>query len=506
MRKLFFIFILFFPVSFWFPKPVAGQDKAKVQLVNAGLMRGDNRFGQEINYFYENVIFEHEGTYMYCDSAIFYGYTNSLDAYGHVRFKESDTLNLYGDLMKYDGNSRVARVRNNVRLVDNQTILYTDTLLFDRNSNKAYYLTGGKITNDKNILTSMTGTYLADEKLFLFKKKVVLNNPDYVLKSDTLTFNTVSEIAYIYGPTTIVGNNRNVYAERGWYDTKKNISLLNKKPFVIDSARKIKADSIYYNKLLKTTWAKGNVHVHDTAENIHLKGGHLIYDDSLKYSRLTEKALAIWDGEKDTLYLHADTLFVTIDSLQKVIKLKAFMHTKFFRRDIQGMSDSLVFQRSDSTITLYNNPVIWSEDNQLTSDQIKIFIKNQEPDSMILSNSAFIIGMDKYDSTRFNQVKGRNMTGFFVKSEIDNIKVDGNAESIYFAREDDGSLFGINFATSSNMHIQLKENQVKSIVYYDNVEGSMNPPAEVDDAQLKLRDFKWLGERRPLKWEDVFIW
>lgn len=506
MRKLFFILTVVIALLCLYCFNASGQSKTKVQLVNAGLMKGDNRFGQDINRFYENVIFEHEGTYMYCDSAVFYGSTNNLEAFGHVRFKESDTLNLYGDLMKYDGFMRIARVKNNVRLVDNQTILYTDTLLFNRNNNTAYYLHGGRIINDSNVLTSQTGTYISKDKIFQFKKKVVLTNPEYTLKSDTLTFNTVSEIAYIYGPTTIVGNNRNVYAERGFYDTKNNIALLSKKSFVIDSSRKISADSIYYNKLSKSSWARGNVHVHDTAEKIHIKGGHLIYDDSLRYSRVTDKALVIWDGEKDTLYLHADTIYATLDSLQKVIKLKTYMHTKFFRADIQGMSDSLVFQKTDSTITLYNNPVLWSEENQLTADEIRIFIKNQEPDSMILTNTAFMVGRDKYDSLNFNQVKGRNMTGFFVKGELDNIKVDGNAETIYFVREDDGLLFGINLAKSGAMHIRLRDKQVKSISYYDNVEGSMNPPGEVPEAQLKLRDFKWLGERRPLKWEDVFLW
>lgn len=491
---------------FVWPFEIDAQEKTKVQLVDAGLMKGDNRQGLEINRFYENVVFEHEGTYMYCDSAVFYGYNNSLDAWGHVRFKNSDTLNLYGDMMKYDGNMRIARIKNNVRLIDNQTILYTDTLLFNRNNNTAYYLYGGRIVNDSNVLVSKTGTYIADNKLFQFRKQVKLTNPDYVLESDTLTYHTVSEIAYIYGPTTIVGEKRYIYAERGYYDTKNDITLLSRKAFAIDSSRKINADSIYYNRQLKTSWAKGNVHVHDTVEKVHLKGGHLIYDDSLRFAQLTIKPLVIWDGEKDTLYLHADTIFATLDSAQKVTRLKTFMHTKFYRSDIQGMCDSLIFTKTDSTITLYNEPVIWSEENQLTATEIRIYIRNQEPDSMLLTNTAFMIGRDKYDSTQFNQVKGRNMTGFFKDSELHLLKVDGNAETIYFVREEDGALFGINVANSSAMQIRLKEKEVKSISYYENVEGSMNPPGEIPENQLKLRDFKWLEERRPSKWDDVFVW
>ena len=174
-------------------------------------------------------------------------------------------------------------------------------------------------------------------------------------------------------------------------------------------------------------------------------------------------------------------------------KLLAYYKTKFFKKDLQGMCDSLVYDFKDSTINMFKSPALWTQDNQITADRITIFSSNQRVDSMHMDHSAFIISIDKYDAEKFNQIRGKNMIGYFNNNELNRISVEGNSETIYFVREENGDLMGINKAFSSNMEIRIDARQIKDIVYVEQPDATLYNENDFSEQEMELKGFKWLG-------------
>ncbi len=482
------------------------QSKTRIKLVQADHLLGNQTTGEDLNIFIGNVIFEHDSAYLYCDSAVFHGQTNYLVAYNNVHVKMSDTLNLYGDVLNYDGNTRIATITGNVILEDNDVTLTTDHLIYERTTKIAYYIIGGKIISDDNELTSLKGIYHTDEKLIYFKNNVNLFNPEYLLQSDTLIYNTATEIAYITGPTTITGEDEFLYAEDGWYDTKSDISLLKKNTYMIYKEQYLAGDSVFYEKETGIGEVFGNVFIKDSVQNIIITGGYVDYHRNEGFAYATDSAVVIMIDKYDSLFLHADTLRLIFDSAGSPEDLHAYYKCKFYKSDFQGMSDSLVYSFVDSTINMYYNPVLWTQGNQISAEIIKIFSSDQRIDSMLMTNSSFIISLDKFGVEQYNQIKGKIMIAYFDENELNIVKVNGNSETIYFVREEDGTLIGINKAESSKMEIWVDDRQVTDIYYFDSPNAELKPEKDVSPADLFLRDFNWRGNHRPHSRSDIFVW
>lgn len=450
-----------------------------------------------------NAVFEHEGAYMYCDSAHLNNANNSMKAYSRVHIKSSDTLHLYGDSIYYNGQTKIAEVFSNVRLIDNKTVLTTDKLLFDRNTGIASYLTGGHIVNEGNTLDSRRGYYHTNTKDFFFRLNVQLVNPDYVMNCDTLEYNTQTKISKFRGPTTIKGEDTDIYAENGWYNTDSDIAEFNENARVKNGDQILTGDSLYYERTNGYGQAFNHIQVIDTVQNTIFLGNYAVYEKKLGYTLITQDAEALFIDEADTLFMHSDTIRATFDNDQKTKEVFAYSHMKFFKSDLQGMADSLAYSFSDSTLRMYKQPVLWTEGNQMTSDSIFVLTGKNDIKKLWLYSAAFLISKD---TTGYNQIKGRNMEGLFHNNELVKLKVLGNAETVYWIREEDGSLTGINKAFSSNMNINLKDKKIKRIVYLERTTGNVYPEAELKPEDLILKDFKWHGERRPSKRSDIFFW
>ena len=183
-------------------------EKTMVYLLHSDLLRFDKKLNPDAQIVEGNVVFRHDSVYMYCDSAYFYSKTNSLEAFGQVKMNQGDTLFLYGDYLFYDGNSQIAMVRENVRMENRNTTLLTDSLNYDRILNLGYYFEGGTLTDEDNVLTSDWGEYSPETKMAAFNRDVKLVNPQFTLTSDTLKYNTTTKVANILGPSDIVSDER----------------------------------------------------------------------------------------------------------------------------------------------------------------------------------------------------------------------------------------------------------------------------------------------------------
>jgi lipopolysaccharide export system protein LptA len=492
----------------WLSGQAAAQDTTKIILERANSWEYNKAIKPDVQRIIGNVVLRHDTGYLYCDSAYLNEVKNEVTAYGKVHIKASDTLNLYGDSLEYNGNTKVAHVWSNVSLVDNQTVLTTDSLLFDRKTQIAWYNNWGKIVNDDNVLVSKYGYYYTSSKEFFFRHKVILLNPDYLMNSDSLMYNTVSEIVWFFGPSTIVSKDKkdSIFCTNGWYDTQKDISQFNRGARIYHEAQLLTGDTIYYERLNGFGQVFRNALLVDTIQDIALTGNYGEVVRKRGTGFMTRRATAILIGKTDSLFMHADTIKAFFDPGEGREKIRTFLaydRVRFFRKDLQGACDSLSYHGADSTIFMYRDPVIWSETNQMTADTITLTIHGGEPDTMVLYRSAFLISRDN-DTTKYNQIKGKDMVGYFHRNELHKIRVMGNAETIYFARDEDKSLIGINKLYSADMLIFIEKNQIRTITYVGKPSGSLYPEKDISPYDLFLKNFKWLETIRPKTKEEIY--
>ena len=483
-----------------------GQRVTTLEILNSDLTSFDEmQLGKDATKLIGNVRLKHDDVLMTCDSAYYYQSTSSVDAFSNVKVEQGDTLTMTGDLAYYNGISKLARVRNNVVLVNKDITLLTDSLNYNREAGVAYYLGGGILTQEDSRLTSGRGRFILDTENFYFMDSVVMVNPEYTIHTDSMRYNTKEEITYFSGPTEILSDGRYIYCENGWYDMQNDISYVTDHAYMEEGGRILKGDSLYYEAEQGFGRAVSNVELIDTAQNMTLKGNYGLYYSEQETAMVTDSALMIQVDGSDTMYVHADTLhsMQNPDMEEQSRILKAFYKVKIFRTDLQVMCDSLVYVEADSAFDFYGEPVIWSDENQLTASHIRIYMVDQQLERMELKGVAFVASQK--DSVSFDQMRGKEMTGFFVENKLDRILVTGNGQTIYYATDQD-VVVGANKTVCSDLTIYLKENKISRVVYTEKPEGTYYPLSMFPAEEALLSDFKWLEEWRPLQWEDIFIW
>lgn len=480
-----------------------GSTQTTIELVNADRVTPG---GENVYHFEGNVQFKHENAIMYCNHAFQYNTENRIEAYGNVRILQGDTLALYGDSLFYNGNTKIARLRGNVRLIEQDMSLSTNTLDYDLNTRIASYVSGGIINSKKtnNVLKSDLGSYHSPSKTLSFKHNVTLTNPEYVMECDTLQYNTLTESAHFLGPTTITSNTNFIYCENGWYNTKTEKAQFFDHSYIYSDGQILTGDSIFYDRKIGLGEAHCNVVLTDTINDVIIQGDYGFSDELNNLSMITGTALFTKIYETDSLILHSDTLYAYKDSAgcNSVI---AYNHVKFLKSDMQGMCDSLTYIEKDSLITMYKNPVLWSDANQLTGNLVTLKTFNGKLDELRIYNTAFIASeADTLD--QFNQVKGKNMTGFFKNDSLYKVLVEGNGESVYFAIKEDGTPIGMNKVECSDMLIFVDGNEIRSITFITKPDGITIPQQDINPKDKLLKGFRWESANRPASIGDLFNW
>lgn len=487
----------------------------KERLPDAQILKGDVRF-------------RHDDMLMYCDSAYFYEKSNSLDAFGHVRFEQGDTLSGFGDVLYYDGNTKYARLRRNVRLIHRNTVLTTDRVDYDRKAERAFYDDWGQIEDSLNTLTSVWGLYMPPHSQAVFRDKVHLINTNFILDTDSLRYNTKSHIADIVRPTTIVYEEETtILSDSGTYNTETEQSLLYKRSRILHTdGKQLTGDTIYYAKRVGYGRVRGHMEMRDTVQQTSLYGnyGEVFNDGDNGYA--TDSALLVdWSNDTSYTYMHADTLFselqayvaVTVLPIDSTIgrmapdtlrrdstyrQLRAFHNVRIYNKEYQTVSDSAVYNGLDSVITLYHDPVLWSDKQQVSADVIHIHIRNELADYAHGVGNAIAIKHEARDM--FDQMQGKEMFAYIRDGEIRQVDVSGNAETIFYPREEDGTFTGVNKTQSSLVKLYLKDQKIERIVFTTTTNGTMYPLDQIKDTDRFLNAFFWAKKERPRDPMDVF--
>lgn len=475
--------------------------KTKVYLIHSNTLSFDKAVKPDAQILNGDVCFRHDSSYMYCDSAYFFEQTNSLEAFSNVRMEQGDTLFVYGDYLFYDGNTQVAYLRENVRMENGQVTLFTDSLNYERIPNIGYYFEGGLIVDSLNQLSSFYGQYSPETKLAVFNDSVQVENPDFILYSDTLHYDTESKVATILGPSVIVSDSGTIHTSRGWYDTVNNTSLLLDQSQVESGEKILIGDSIFYNRDTGMGEVYGNMSLIDTAQHVTLQGEYGYYNEQTGYAFATDSARFLEYSQGDTLFLHADTLqMVTVDSVYR--EIKAYYGVRFYRIDMQGVCDSMQFNTRDSVLYMYTEPVLWNEQYQLYGDTIAIYMNDSTIEYAHVIQFAF--AAQHVDSSYYNQLKGNDLKAYFEGQAVHQIDVAGNAESIFYPLEKDGAKVGMNETKSGFLTIWVKDNKLDKLKIWPSPVGSMTPIPDLKPDQKMLKDFYWFDYLRPKNKDDIY--
>ena len=453
-----------------------------------------------------NVKFAQDNVVGYCDSAYLYEADNFIITFGDpVRFVISDSIKLFGMRATYDGEIRQASIAENVRLVKGKSYLLSDSLFYDLNTDCGYYTTGGRIFNGEDTLTSRIGKYYTNTDDAYLHGDVLLRSSRYKMDCDSLRYNAGSKIAYFISPTHLVNEENVIYTDRGLYNTNTDISILHGNVRLLGEKQQLFADSLYYDQNLRFGKAWYNATYIDSSNHVILKGNYIEHHEKGGTSIATDSNLLVYiDDNQDTLFLHCDTLMVDFDSASNITLVRAYFHTKFLHKDIQGACDSMVYNVEDSLLMMYYNPVFWSDNYQLSGDTVRFCILDSVNSTIELCHAGFIVG-GLFQNTEFNQIKGLNIKGFLKNTYLNKVDITGNAECVYYIQEEDSSLVGVNTSITSEMRIYLDSNHIQQIRYFDTPTGKVHPDEKLTEKDRKLQGFRWLHEYRPFKPEDLFV-
>jgi lipopolysaccharide export system protein LptA len=652
VRKLLFFFI----ITGLLPFSLLAQKRTKITIDHAKTVNVDNK--KKVTYL-KNPVFRQDNATLTCDSAILYDEKNMFEAYNNVHINQADTINIYSDRLTYEGNTKMAHLSSNVRLLDRESVLTTNILDYNMATKVGTYVEGGKIVNKDVTLTSKNGYYFAGTRDSYFRYNVVVVTPQTTIKSDTMRYNTLTNWTYFYGPTNIKGKDDNLYTENGAYNTKTEYAYFGKKNLYTSGSKSLKGDSLYYDGKIGYGKAVRNIVFKDTVDKTTMYG-QLGYYYKIDQRTLVTKNAYVGLGTSDsvlvknvkrpdTLWMGADTLETQIvlrqtlkllplpiikkdnevgeekpkekpkgkplapasgvsgrpiagqkkelpkkgakdsriaapwalkisdsltrkkipwepssrkmpelirdkppadpkktnvrdasgvrpifpsvkkDSLQqsglqnpsaalkKVIRkdtiplnpldtvkariIRAYHHVKVFKSNMQAKADSLFYTSADSTLRWYYNPIMWAEGSQQTGDTLYLHMRDKKLNSVQVIRNGFTVNVYK-DSLKFNQIKGRLMTGFFKDGKLKYMYVDGNAESLYYTKDDKDQYEKMNRTISARIKILFKGNEIDEIVPIKDVEGTTTPIGQVKE-NVTLTGFIWKPELRPLSKLDI---
>lgn len=491
-----------------------GQSGTRVEIIGADEWRFDEHIAPGAQRLKGSVRFRHGNALMYCDSAYLYS-DQRVDAFGHVRIVQGDTLRLHGDRLYYNGASRTARMVGDVLLEDPTMRLETTELTHDLRARRAVYDEGAVITaNDGHTLSSRHGVYHTGQRLFIFSRDVRIDHAERLITGDSIHYEAAFGIAEMIGPTRILlkKDTTVIHTLRGMYDTQLEVARATQRSSIASQGRILEGDSLRYTRQHGVGRAWGNVVMHDPENNSMGLGRYGQYNDLKDRGYITGRAEMRMRQGDDTLFLHADTIFTRTITLTDSAGLattqrqvKAHRMVRFFKSDMQGVCDTLLHDPADSTIRMYHQPVLWSGTDQITGDHIRIELRDGKAHRLHVERNAFLVSI--VDSLRFDQVAGRDMTGHFTGDGLSSMLTEGNARTAYHVREKkDGteSFIGMNHAECSRIMLRLTDGAISTVTFMDRPDAILYPMDRIPADKAVLDGFVWRPDERPVDPEDIF--
>jgi len=521
VKKSFFLIIIVFFSSCIYLN-VKAQEKTKIKIERAGFFEKDKVKYPDASVLTrdknDKVLISHDGVLMTCNQAFFYEDRNFIEAYGEVSLKQGDTLNLKANYLEYNGDTRLVFAKGDVILNEPESDLYTESIYFDRNSQEGFYTNKGKlIRNFTDTIYSLKGTFFAKEKKYRFEKEVDLRTPKYNIYSDVLNYFTESGKSYFYGPTDIITDDSKIYCEIGFYDTENDNGYFIKNYKIDFEEYKINGDSIYFDQSRNYASATNNIKILDTINKTLTTGHYAEIHRSIDSMFVKKRALIASFKEKDTTYIHGESIIITGKENEQIIR--AFMNGKILRNNLSGKCDSIHFSQLTGIAQLINKqnsfngrsrkikkPILWSNKSQITGDSIHIKFDTDKNiiDSLFVFDNAFIIEKDTLE-IGFNQISGKRLNGNFIDGKLKEVDIIKNAESVYYLRNSENELIGIDKSKSAKIKILISEENIDTFTKINQIDGNVYPEDEFNENDKLLKGFFFREDEIIKTIDDLFI-
>lgn len=494
----------------------------KVYLIHSDVLKYD-MYGPnpEAQIAKGRVAFKHKGATLHCDSAYYYQVSNSFRAFGHVRFRQGDTLSLTCDYAWYDGDAQMMEARNNVVLRHRKQTLYTDSLNYDRLYSNAYFFRGGRLVDGQSKLSSDWGEYNTQSKQAVFYYDVQLQTPDSRVSTDTLYYDTGTSLAHVVGlytpdkgngkagPSIVINKSGTVTTTNAYFNTKSDHAQLYGRSTMVDKEKTITGDTLIYDSETGDNRGLGNVVYVDSKNKNKLTADEVVYNDKTGAGYATRRALVMDYSQKDTLYMHSDTMRIetfniNTDSVYR--KVHCYRKVRAYRTDFQAVCDSMVFNSQDSCMTMYEDPIAWSDGRQLTGEVIKIHTNDSTIRQADVMGQALSIELMS-DSTHYNQLSSKDLYAYFVDGNVRRTDAVSNVRAIFYpADSNDSTLIGLNYVESDTMRIFISAERKLQRIWMPKAEGTLYPMTQIPPGKDKLDVFTWFDYIRPKDKDDVFNW
>ena len=521
VKKSVSLIISLFLISCYYIE-VSGQEKTKIKIERAGFFEKDKKKFPDASVLTrdknQKVIISHDGVIMTCNQAFFYEERNFIEAYGEVSLKQGDTLDLKANYLEYNGNTKLIFAKGKVILNEPESSLYTESLYFDRNKQEAFYNEKGKlIRNITDTILSSRGTFFANEKKYRFEKDVNLRSPKYNIYSDVLNYFTESGISYFFGPTDIISDDSKIYCEIGYYDTTNDNGYFIKNSKIDFEEYKISGDSIYFDKPTNYASASNNIRILDTINKTLTTGHYAEIHRSIDSMFIEKRALIASFKELDTTYIHGEKIIITGKENKQIIR--AFMNGKILKNNLSGKCDSIHFNQITGIVQLINKenkfdkknrkikkPILWNNNSQITGDSIHIKFNTEKNiiDSLYVFNNAFIIEKVTFE-LGYNQISGKILNGNFINGKLKEVDIIKNAESIYYLRNSENELIGIDKSKSAKIKIFISEQNIDTFTKVNQIDGKIYPEDEFNENDKFLKGFYFREDEIIKTIDDLFL-
>lgn len=485
------------------PYKIFAQEKKsyKVEILSAkSLKAGKSKDHQKL---VGSVVLRQGSVKLFCDSAEINQLNNDFDAWGKVFINKQDSVKAWGDSLKYNGETEKAKLIGNARLQKEKTTLVTSVLFMDQKNDLFYYINPATIKTGESVITSNKGYYYNSTSKITFKDSVKVVSPDYTIIADTLDYYSNSEKVVFQGPTNIYFEKERIYCERGFYESATKKAEFRQNAKIESEENTLYADKILADQNKEFSEAFNNVLIIDTANHINVEGHYGYFNQKNNSSFVCDSALLIQFLDGDTLYMHGDTIKANEDTLSQK-SFYVYHGVRMFKNDMQAICDSLSYSVKDSLIKLFYAPVVWNAVNQLTGDSISLLSFDGQLHRMNINGNSMIISLTDSIHDFYDQIKGRKMIGYFKGGKMDYMDVKGNGQTLYYAKEDNGSYTGVNSAECSDIKIRFKKNEIDKILFLKMPEATFYPLNDFPKSSSKMDGFDWFEEYRPKNKIDVF--
>ena len=292
----------------------------------------------------------------------------------------------------------------------------------------------------------------------------------------------------------------------GFYNTQIGQAELLDRSVLTNEGKRMTGDSLFYDRKLGYGEAFDNVVMNDSINKNMLTGDYCFYNELTDSAFATKRAVAIDYSQGDSLFMHADTLmmitsYLNTDSMFR--EMRAYHKVRMYRTDVQGVCDSLVYNSKDSCVTMYRDPILWNEGQQLLGEEIKIYLNDSTIDWAHIINQALTVEMK--DSLHYNQVSGKEIKAYFDGGEMRKVDVIANVLVIFYPQEEDSTMIGMNTSQTSLLTMHLKDRKMKRMVMSPKSDGVLYPMDQIPPDKMRLPTFVWFDYIRPQN-KEIALW